>query len=145
MKKYLFLSMAVFALVFTNCKKDDDTEASSGTTYLKMKIDNANEQTFDADVTVLGGQINIVGTKGSNTLTIQFSSGATGDLDDNQYSIVYYEGQENIFNTTYAYDSELKVTKNDTSGKIVAGEFTVEYFDDAQNMHTATGSFDLEY
>jgi len=146
MKKYLFLSMAILALTFTNCKKDEDTdETSAGSTYLKMKIDNANEQTFDADVTVAGGQINISGTNGANTLNIVFSSDASGNLDDNQYGITYSEGQESIFNSVIAYDSELNITKNDTSGKIVAGEFSVEYYDDAQNLHTAEGSFDLEY
>ena len=145
MKKYLFLSMAIIALLFTNCKKDDESEASSGSTYLKMKIDNDNEQIFDADVTVLLGYLNIVGTKSSNTLTIQFSADSSGTVDDMNYSITYSEDNNQIFDSETASYSELEITKNDTSGKIVAGYFTVEYYDDMQNLHTAEGSFDLEY
>jgi len=145
MNKYLILPMIIFALIFTNCKKEDDSEVSTDSTYLKMKIDNENEQNFDASVTVLLGYLNIVGTNSSKTLTIQFSSDESGDVDEMNYAITYSEGDDVIFDSETAYDSELEITKNDSSGKIVAGEFTVEYYDDAQNLHTATGSFNLEY
>jgi len=142
MKKYFFISLSLIALLFTACDKDDDEAGTA--TYLKMKIDNGNEISFDVTSNILGTQINITGTKDSKSLQFQVPEDAVeGDVDT--FIIYYSENDETVFSTYNITDKNLHITKNDAMEKRMTGTFSVDYNDDLQNTHTATGSFDIKY
>ncbi len=140
MKKYLFLSLAIAAILFTSCKKDEEEETPS--TYLKMKIDNGDEISFTAQVTVVANFVNITGQVSTEKMiSIQFPKDATGDVSNP--SISYTENNQQVITSLNIDDISLNISENNSDH--VAGSFTIDYHDDNGGNHTATGSFDLDY
>jgi PBP1b-binding outer membrane lipoprotein LpoB len=67
MKKTItYLVLAITALTFTSCSKDDTSSSSSNTQTIQLKIDGV-EKTFSIDAAKIGNEISVVGTLTSSS------------------------------------------------------------------------------
>jgi len=140
MKKHTFILIVIFGLFFSGCKKDEDQHVDE----LKMQIDNEDEILFEVTTEILGSKVKIDGNNSSKTLQLQVPVDAI-EGDYQSFVIFYAENNNPVFSAFNINGKNLHVSKNDMENRIVTGTFSVNYIDDLQNPHTATGSFEVAY
>ncbi|WP_343584885.1 hypothetical protein [Flavobacterium sp.] len=153
LKKVMFLSFAVFALVLSSCSSDNSSDDSdspeSQEGFMKFKY-NEKDYTFSEPAIITSGSVNIMGSSGIDNTYKKISLWTPLDIKTGSHPIVYdLSNLTTTYQASFSFMPEIE-NVNATSGtlniitnddKKIEGTFSFSGTSNGKTFTVTEGSF----